>query len=129
MGYGSIVFTRLYDDAADIAWSKQGAEHRMTPGAEMAAEPLLYQNYPNPVSLSVRSAATIPVFLPTDNYVILRIFNLYGQLVETLQEGHLRAGAHSFKFTPASKGFPSGTYFYSLITRDRTETRSMNVVH
>lgn len=122
-----IAFTRLFDDASDIAWSKRQINDQIT--SEEATEALLYLSYPNPVSLSEQSSATIPIFLPEEGYVILRIYNMYGQLIETLQDGYLNAGSHSFRFIPAVKGLPSGMYFYSMITTHTTRTRTMHIVH
>ena len=70
----------------------------------------LSQNYPNPFNPST----TIRYSLPAAGKVTLRIFNLLGQVVETLVEAQQNAGAYVVVFN-ASR-LSSGTYFYRLET-------------
>ena len=79
----------------------------------------LSQNYPNPFNPST----TIRYSLPVAGKVTLRIFNLLGQVVETLVEQQQNAGAYVVLFN-ASR-LSSGTYFYRLETDQYSLTKKM----
>ncbi len=80
-------------------------------GEKLHDQPLSYslgQNYPNPFNPST----TIEFELPTDSKVVLKIYNLLGQIVATLTEGVQPSGHEIVEWNASS--FPSGTYFYRL---------------
>jgi len=79
----------------------------------------LFQNYPNPFNPST----TINYYLQKSNNVILKIYNLTGQEIETLINGYQIAGAHKITWQP--KGLPSGIYFYNLKAGDFSETKKL----
>ena len=54
----------------------------------------LFQNYPNPFN----PKTTIHFQLPTSGHVSLKIFNLFGQLVQTLLCEVKQPGIHSIKW-------------------------------
>ncbi|GEM_PF-4043289 len=68
----------------------------------------LNQNYPNPFN----ATTTINFQLPTDNDVTLDVYNLLGQKVTTLINGHINAGYHTVQWDASH--YSSGVYFYSL---------------
>ena len=70
---------------------------------------VLYQNSPNPFNPST----VISYNLPSSAHVTLRIFDILGQEVGTLVDGHESAGVHTVTFN-ASR-LPSGAYFYRLV--------------
>jgi len=69
---------------------------------------LLYQNYPNPFN----PETTIKYHLFSSTDVILKIFNVSGQEVETLVNSSQAAGAYEITWYP--QGLSSGIYFYRL---------------
>ena len=77
----------------------------------------LHQNYPNPFN----SETIISYQLPRSGSVILSIYNLAGQLVETLVNGYKDAGYHSAEWNAGN--IVSGVYFYKINTGDYTATR------
>ncbi|MCX6143203.1 MAG: T9SS type A sorting domain-containing protein [Ignavibacteriales bacterium] len=79
----------------------------------------LSQNYPNPFNPST----TIRYMLPMSGKVNLRVYNLLGQVVETLVEQQQNAGAYVVVFN-ASR-LSSGTYFYKLETDQYSVTKKM----
>jgi hypothetical protein len=79
----------------------------------------LKQNYPNPFNPETAISFT----LPDNEYISLKIFNTLGEEVQTLFEGNLNAGTHTYFFN--RKELASGLYIYSLFTDNVTLTRKM----
>jgi hypothetical protein len=82
------------------------------------------QNYPNPFNPDTRIAFSIT----HASDVKVEIFNILGQMVNTLLDGHLEAGEHFVEWNgQGSNGQPlaGGIYFYRLTAGDITETRKM----
>ena len=80
----------------------------------------LEQNYPNPFN----PTTTITFYLPSADFVILKIYNVLGQEVETLLKANLTAGKHTVTFDASN--FGSGVYFYNLKAgKDFSETKKM----
>jgi len=79
----------------------------------------LYQNYPNPFNPSTK----IKFSLTEESEVILRVYDVNGELVAMLQNGWLPAGEYEREFSPATigtiKDIASGVYFYNLLVRDK----------
>ena len=68
----------------------------------------LSQNYPNPFNPST----SISYQIPTDAVVTLKIFNVLGNEIKTLENGFIHAGSHQVQFN--ATGLSSGIYFYSI---------------
>jgi len=68
----------------------------------------LYQNYPNPFN----PTTTLQYSLPNESRVKLTIYNVLGQIVETLSDAIESAGYRSVEWNAGS--FPSGIYFCKL---------------
>lgn len=79
----------------------------------------LEQNYPNPFNPST----TIRYQLPTRTYVTLRIFDVLGREVTTLQNGVEEPGYKSLTFN--ASGLASGMYYYHLQAGNYIETRKL----
>ncbi len=77
---------------------------------EIPASFNLHQNYPNPFNTST----IIQFTLPRTSFVVLRIFNILGQEVETLVTEQLREGAHTV--TWKANNVPTGIYICRLQT-------------
>ena len=68
----------------------------------------LYQNYPNPFN----PVTTISYALPQASLVELNVYNLNGQLVQSLVNGKMDKGMHKAEFN--GNDLTSGMYNYSL---------------
>jgi hypothetical protein len=79
----------------------------------------LDQNYPNPFN----PVTVIQFALPRASEVKLEVFNVLGQLVETLVDKPMPAGQYAIDFNAGSK--PSGVYFYRLSHDFGSLTRKM----
>lgn len=80
---------------------------------------LLKQNYPNPFN----PGTVIDFELATGGPVALKVFNLRGELVNTLVDGWLNPGEHRVVFNGAD--LPSGIYFYTLTAGQSHSTQKM----
>ncbi len=68
----------------------------------------LYQNYPNPFN----PTTTIRYHLSESGFTTIEIFNVDGQLIETLVREHKSSGFHSVEWNTPNAG--SGIYFYRI---------------
>lgn len=85
---------------------------------------VLSQNYPNPFNPST----VIPFFLNAAGDINLTVYNIQGQRIRTLADGHFPAGPHTVEWNGADdRGTPSGAgiYFYRLRVGNITESRKM----
>ncbi|MBD3232359.1 MAG: T9SS type A sorting domain-containing protein [candidate division Zixibacteria bacterium] len=79
-------------------------------------------NSPNPFN----AATTITYQLPESGNVNLSVYNLSGQKVATLEDGHRNAGEHSATWDASN--YSSGIYFYKLTAGDRVITKRMTLL-
>lgn len=84
----------------------------------------LGQNYPNPFN----ATTTFTLSLPLRQSAALRIFNLSGELVQTLCEGERAAGIHRLIWQGRNlkgEAAPSGVYYAVLQTGGIRQTRKL----
>jgi plastocyanin len=82
----------------------------------------LLPNYPNPFN----ARTMISFILPTAENAKLEIYDILGQHIETLFDGELEAGQHSFGWDAGTQS--SGIYFYRLTAGDKTKTARMTMI-
>ena len=83
---------------------------------------VLNQNYPNPFN----SSTTIKYSLPFDDKVTLNIYNLKGNLVETLVNEKQRQGEYTIPLNASN--LSSGIYLFNLQTSAGSQTKKMSVL-
>jgi plastocyanin len=82
----------------------------------------LLQNYPNPFN-----ARTLISFdLPKSGATKLEIFDILGRHIETLFDGELEQGPHSFSWDAGNQS--SGIFFYQLTSGAETKTARMTLL-
>jgi len=79
----------------------------------------LSQNYPNPFNPST----TIRFSLPKETQLKINIYNVLGELVETLAEGTYKVGYHKLTFNASA--LSSGTYIYRIESTEFVQTKKM----
>jgi hypothetical protein len=79
----------------------------------------LSQNYPNPFNPST----TIVYGLEKPGQVKLTVYNLLGEVVNTLVNSRKQAGSYTVQWQPTN--LASGVYMYKLETVDRVEIKKM----
>lgn len=82
----------------------------------------LSRNYPNPFNANTE----IIYSLAEAGDVSLTIYNLGGQLIETLVHGHQNTGEYRVIWDASNHS--SGLYFYKLTTSEFTETKRMTLL-
>ena len=82
----------------------------------------LSQNYPNPFN----PTTTIQFDLPGSELVILRVFNVKGQMIETLVSGKLEAGTHKIQWN--ADGLATGIYFYQIQAGEFVTVKKMTLI-
>jgi flagellar hook assembly protein FlgD len=80
------------------------------------------QNYPNPFNFNT----VISFQLSMASYVTLKVYDMLGQEVATLNSKELQAGNYSFKWDVSEVS--SGFYFYRLTAGSSIETRRLVIV-
>jgi len=74
------------------------------------------QNYPNPFNVKT----SISFALPTASPVTITIYNVAGQVVQTINAGQMDAGVRSVIWDASNVG--SGVYFYKVVAGDFSKT-------
>ncbi len=64
--------------------------------------------------------------LADDGDASLKVYNLAGQLVETLVDGHVSMGRHNINWDAST--YSSGIYFYRLRIADKSLTKRMTLL-
>jgi len=82
----------------------------------------LEQNYPNPFNPSTK----IKYSVPQSSYVIIKVFDILGNEIETLVNEEKPVG--TYELTWYAKNLPSGIYFYRLRAGSFIETKKMVIL-
>ncbi|MCP4632956.1 MAG: T9SS type A sorting domain-containing protein, partial [candidate division Zixibacteria bacterium] len=82
----------------------------------------LGQCYPNPFN----AATNIPFEIAKSGNVSIKVYNIAGQLVETLIDGSRNAGSHVAYWDASS--YSSGVYYYSLETGNQKFVKRMAMI-
>jgi hypothetical protein len=87
----------------------------------------LFQNHPNPFNPETK----ISYYLPRTSYVRLNVYNVLGQKVSTLFDGHQDSGTHTVLWDGKREdgtSLSSGIYFYRIEAGDFRETKKMSLM-
>jgi photosystem II stability/assembly factor-like uncharacterized protein len=104
-GGGSITFTGINQISSEIPISFK-----------------LHQNYPNPFNPSTK----INYQLLNSDFITLKVFDIQGKEIASLVNEKQNAGTYSVDFD--AQNLVSGIYFYSLQTKNFTDTKKMILV-
>ena len=85
------------------------------------------------VTLAASSAFASPIALgqlgrvPRAGLVSVKVHNVAGQWVSTLQDGEMQAGEHTLEFAP--QRLVPGTYFVHVVADNESAKRTVCFVH
>lgn len=82
----------------------------------------LYQNYPNPFN----PVTVISYQLAVNSNTSLKIYDILGNEVSTLVNEKQNAGVYSINWNASS--FPSGIYYYKIISEKFSDTKKMSLI-
>ncbi len=85
----------------------------------LPTEFVLHQNKPNPFNPITDMSFSLPVA----SDVILEIYNITGQKVATVANGHFEAGTHTVRWDGSD--YASGIYMYRITAGEFTDSRKM----
>ena len=92
----------------------------------------LSQNYPNPFNPSTKIKFSIPLLRGVDGaagrgvFTQLVVYDILGKEITTLVNQQLQPGTYEAEWDGSN--YPSGVYFYKLITDEFTESRKMILI-
>ncbi len=86
------------------------------------AEYKLSQNYPNPFNPETKINFDVPI----KGFVGIKIYDIFGKEVASLQDGIMEARQYTRSFNGSN--LPSGTYFYKLTSNNYTDTKKMLLI-
>ncbi len=118
--HGTMDEVRLYNHvitAAEIESLYNGTSDAPYRNDEIPTSFNLRQNYPNPFN----GATIIPFEVPVTSHVQIDIYNLRGQLVDTILSQHVSAGYHNAIWHPLNA--VSGAYFIRFRSEGMDYTR------
>lgn len=84
----------------------------------------LKQNYPNPFN----PTTNIVYNLKTNSVVTLKVFNMLGKEVSSMNFGTQSAGSYSYTLDAGKLNLSSGIYYYSIQAGDFKDTKKMMLV-
>lgn len=98
------------------------------PNKHIPKEFALYNNYPNPFNPVTKIKFELPVngrYSPSGTPYIVQIliYNILGKEVASVVNRQLKPGTYEVEWDASN--YPSGVYFYKLITSDFIETKKM----
>ena len=83
---------------------------------------LQLKSYPNPF----KSNTTIEYRLPEPGFVSLKVFDITGNLIETLFSGNQPGGLNKIEWNP--DGLNDGQYFIQIITDDHSFVQKVQIL-
>ena len=98
---------------------ENGASPVESSGSALVNDYQLLQNYPNPFNPST----TIPFQLSKPGHVVMKLYNLNGQQVETLTDSYYTAGSYEINFM--AKGLASGIYLCRIEVNNYNQVRKI----
>ncbi len=114
---------QLMLDTTDTLWIKVDQNVLGTlNGVKIPTKFALYQNFPNPFN----PATTIRFDLPKKSDVLIRVYNIAGQVIDVLTNQTMDAGYHSVVWNAV--GVSSGIYYYRITASDFNQTRKCIVL-
>jgi len=87
----------------------------------------LYQNYPNPFNPVTRIRFDVPKINGYETRSVrLTLYDMFGRELAMLINQELEPGSYKIDLDAAK--YPSGLYFYKLVTHGFTDTKKMLVI-
>jgi hypothetical protein len=121
---GSILIIPVDCEAPPVTSRSAGNQQNQSAVAEPVKEHLRYslaQNRPNPAS----GSCVIEYSIPEDNQVVLRLFDMNGNLIQVLENKFRSAGKYQVHLNTSR--FRSGAYYYRMESGTFRDTKKLIV--
>jgi hypothetical protein len=118
-----IVGTRLWVDDADARWVKGP---RRSPSSPPIPTLTLGESWPNPLSLSRTSVASLNIVSNVEQHVILALYDVLGRRVRMIHDGRIPAGTRTLHADLG--GLTAGIYYFVLRAGASAATRGQVIV-
>ncbi len=82
----------------------------------------LHQNYPNPFNPTTK----IKFEIPKSSFVTIKVYNALGKEISELADENLNAGIYSVSWNASA--YPSGIYFYKMVTGENSVSKKMMLI-
>jgi hypothetical protein len=112
--------TNIYSGINQISFIPTNTEK--TKSSPVIRNLVLFQNYPNPFN----PLTLIEFTLPKSQFVELKVYNILGEEVTTLESKKLNQGNYTYTFD--GKNLASGVYYYQLVAGDFKEVKKMILI-
>ena len=99
-----------FSNTATIQTAEFSAEKKSTKSKINSNYYFRISNHPNPFN----PTTSINYSIPEDSFTELKVYNIYGELIETLISENKTAGSYSVQFPSNGKQITSGVYLYTL---------------
>ncbi|MBD3168946.1 MAG: T9SS type A sorting domain-containing protein [candidate division Zixibacteria bacterium] len=109
-------------DGGNAQWNNPGEWLDREDNDVLPSATSLASNYPNPFNANT----TISFELAEGENISIDVYNLAGQLVETIADGYHTAGSHKANWDASN--YSSGVYFYKLSTSEEVITKRMTLL-
>jgi photosystem II stability/assembly factor-like uncharacterized protein len=83
---------------------------------------LMHQNHPNPFN----PQTNIKFEIPKSSFVTIKVFDALGREIETIANENLNAGIYKVSWDASL--YPSGIYFYKIISQEYSESKKMILI-
>jgi uncharacterized delta-60 repeat protein len=110
-------FGNGYDEIATIKYSQSIGIQPIS--SEIPKSFSLSQNYPNPFNPNT----VISFQLAVNSFASLKVFDILGREIATLVNEQLKPGTYEVSWNGSN--YPSGVYFYKIVTPEYTESKKM----
>jgi len=81
-----------------------------------------YEPYPNPFNSQTKFQFSLPI----NDFVLIKVFDINGNELKTLESGIFDRGTYEFNWNAGS--LPSGIYFIRLLSRHFTDTKKVSLI-
>ena len=122
---GQFIAWSSYTDSSVALLTKTSKEHNVSGLTDKKSFTLL-QNFPNPF----RDETKISFSIAEPTHVMLNIYNMAGQKIQTLVNADYTAGNYTISWNGKDKNgsiLPDGVYIYQLQTRNFWKAKSMSL--
>lgn len=120
--YDSLVSNQYFQEFAQRIKESGGTVGIQSISSEIPQKFELSQNYPNPFN----PVTSIRFYVPVSSFITLKLYDILGREVAVLFNNEIQAGKYEYKLN--AENLKSGVYFYSLTSKEFSDTKKLVIV-